>query len=157
MANKPAKLCELQKDKFIGGQEGFCDTFNWATQSISNLKGGKNCSVDWESPDKPVINVNVPDSGSGGSGNKDIMAVYDVVESTQGSGSGSQNGIEVQYVDDRTPTFIPFSGGGGQTTIIGTDGSSYTGDSFEFASANDSNVTVSIDQSGVMTIGVYYV
>lgn len=87
------------------------------------------------------------------------MAVYDVVESSSGSGSQTQNGIEIQYVDDREPKFIPTGGGGGggNITIEGTDGTSYTGDSFQFASASDSNVTVSVDGSGVMTIGVYYV
>lgn len=116
MANKPANLCELQKDKFIGGQEGFVDTFNWATQAINNLEGGKNCSVDWTIPDHPVINVEVPESDEGGGGGgADVSAVYDVVPST----SGSQSGIEIQYLDARTESFIPFTGAG--VSFIGTD------------------------------------
>ena len=128
-------------------------------QSLNNLKGGKNCTVDWDAPDKPTINVNLPEGATGGNGSQGIMAVYDVVESSSGSGSQTQNGIEIQYVDDREPKFIPTGGGGGggNITIEGTNGTSYTGDSFQFASASDSNVTVSVDGSGVMTIGVYYV
>ena len=86
------------------------------------------------------------------------MAVYDVVKVSGGSGSQSQDELEIQYVDGRDNSYIPIGGGGGgDITIEGTDGTSYTGDSFQFASASDSNVTVSVDGSGVMTIGVYYV
>ena len=75
MADKPAKLCELKKGKVLGGQKNFCDTFNWVVQSLNNLKGGKNCTVEWTTPDHPEINVDCEDGnddfeggGGGGSG-----------------------------------------------------------------------------------------
>lgn len=40
MANKPATLCQLEKDKLISLQDGFVDTFNWAVNAIANLTGG---------------------------------------------------------------------------------------------------------------------
>lgn len=101
MADRPAQLCELQKDKFIGGQVGFVDTFNWAVRAIDNLKGGKNCNIDWTVPDRPVINVDVSEEEE--EQGIEISAVYDVI-----SADGS-NGISVEYVDDRETKFIPFS------------------------------------------------
>ena len=104
MADKPATLCQLQKDKFLGGQVGFVDTFNWAVNAISNLKGGKNCSIDWTTPDRPVIDVDIPDTDGGGGGTPDVSAVYDVTETT----SGSSSGILIDYLDARADKFIAF-------------------------------------------------
>ena len=141
MANKPANLCELQKDKFIGGQEGFVDTFNWATQAINNIEGGKNCKVDWTIPDHPVINVDIPES-EGGEGL--VSAVYDVVAST----SGSQSGIGISYVDDRAETFIPFPrGAGGSVTFRGTD-MTFTSAATTFYINNASNSNVVVTANG---------
>lgn len=81
MANRPAFLCELEKDKFIGGQVGFVDTFNYAVRAIDNLKGGKNCTVDWTIDDHPVINVDIPESEGGGGGGYGKV-VEDVTEDT---------------------------------------------------------------------------
>ena len=144
MADRPAQLCELQKDKFIGGQVGFVDTFNWAVRAIDNLEGGKNCNIDWTVPDKPVINVDVseqPDivisavfdvlSSECSNGisveyvdNRetkfipfDVSAVYDVISAV----SGDLSGITVQYVDNRSDEFIPFTGGG-EVQFTGTNG-----------------------------------
>lgn len=39
MAQKPAQLCVLQKEKLIDTQKGFVDTFNWVTSFCANLKG----------------------------------------------------------------------------------------------------------------------
>lgn len=44
----------------------------------------------------------------------------------------------------------------GKVTIAGTDGSSFKGSSFVFASDPYSNVTVSVDE-GTITVGVRYV
>lgn len=115
---QPAPLCQLERDKFIGNQKGFVDTFNWVVQAVDNLEGGKNCKVDWALDGHPVINVEIPEGdGEGGGGSPDVSAVYDVVPST----SGSQSGIGIQYVDARTDTFIPFTGGSGEVSFIGTD------------------------------------
>lgn len=55
-----------------------------------------------------------------------------------------------------TDIYCLSGGGGGEITVYGTDNSMYAGSEFHFASAADSNVSVNIDDSGVMTIGVYY-
>jgi len=115
---QPAPLCQLERDKFIGNQKGFVDTFNWVVQAVDNLEGGKNCKVDWALDGHPVINVEIPEGdGESGGGSPDVSAVFDVVPST----SGSQSGIGIQYVDARTDTFIPFTGGSGEVSFVGTD------------------------------------
>lgn len=48
-------------------------------------------------------------------------------------------------------------GGGGEVTLSGTDGSSHRGNAFRFQSFANSNISVSIDNAGTMTIGAYYV
>lgn len=49
-------------------------------------------------------------------------------------------------------------GGDGDVTLVGTDGSMKTGSEFKFASADDSNVEVKLDEeSNRIVIGVYYV
>lgn len=48
-------------------------------------------------------------------------------------------------------------GGSGEITVTGTDGSSHEGDAFTFASAADSNLSVTIAADGTMTFSVYYV
>lgn len=77
MANRPNLLCELEKGKLVDTQAGFVDTFNFAVAAIDNLEGGKNCTVDWTLPDHPVINVELPESETGGGGG---IGVYDVVD-----------------------------------------------------------------------------
>ena len=191
MADRPPFLCELDKGKLIDTQVGFVDTFNYAVAAIDNLKGGKNCTVDWTIPDQPVINVEIDDDGESGGGTPDVSAVYDVTAATSESKSGilidyldarvdkfiafpqasevsavydvvaatsgSQSGISIQYVDARADTFIPFTGGGGNVSFTGTNGT--TGNSsnaFTFSSARDANVVVKCYGTGI-EIGVYYV
>lgn len=48
-------------------------------------------------------------------------------------------------------------GSGGDVTLSGTDSSSHTGTAFKFQSAANSNISVTIDNTGVMTVGVYYI
>lgn len=154
MADRPNFICELEKDKLIDTQHGFVDTFNYAVRAIDNLEGGKNCTVDWTIPDHPIINVEVPESEGGSGGTADVSAVYDVVAST----SGSESGIEIQYVDDRAETFIAFpSGAGGSVTFYGTD-STVTSEAsqFTFSKAGNSNVVVTANGT-TLTIGVYYI
>lgn len=52
---------------------------------------------------------------------------------------------------------LPEGGGGGDITMTGTGSSHHEGSAFKFVSASDSNVQVTVDDSGNMTIGVYYV
>lgn len=118
MANKPATLCQLEKGKLVDTQNGFVDTFNWAVQSIANLKGGENCEVSWPTDDTPTIDCTATEGSgdSGGSGNT-VEAVYDVIEDTQ----DDKDGITIQYTDDRADSFIPFpslSGGGGNVDDV---------------------------------------
>lgn len=106
MANKPAFFCELQKDKFVGGQKGFVDTFNWATQAINNLEGGKNCTVDWTIPDHPIINVEATEGGgSGGGGGGGGGNVEDVSSETYQGGES----LKIEYADGSADKHIPLS------------------------------------------------
>ena len=150
---QPAPLCQLERDKFIGNQKGFVDTFNWVVQAVDNLEGGKNCKVDWALDGHPVINVEVPEGGGGGGGGSpSVSAVFDVVSST----SGSQSGIEIQYVDDRAETFIPFPSGG-SVTFRGTDLTvTSAANAFNINSASNSNVVVTANGT-TLTIGCYYI
>ena len=153
MADRPPFLCELDKNKLIDTQVGFVDTFNYAVRAIDNLEGGKNCTVDWTTPDHPIINVELDDDEEGGGGSgADISAVFDVVSST----SGSQSGIEIQYVDDRAETFIPFPSGG-SVTFRGTDLTvTSAANAFNINSASNSNVVVTANGT-TLTIGCYYI
>ena len=153
MANKPAQLCQLQKGIMVDSQEGFCDTFNWAVNAIANLTGGQNCDVNWTVDDQPTIDFTGEEGdGEGGGGSPDISAVYDVVPST----SGSQSGIGIQYVDARTDTFIPFTGGSG-VSFIGTDNTvTSTATQFRISPATNSNVVVSASGT-TLIIGCYYI
>ena len=152
MANKPATLCQLEKGKLISLQDGFVDTFNWAVNAIANLTGGQNCEVNWTVDDQPTIDCNVEEGEGSDGGSPDISAVLDVVSST----SGSQSGIEIQYVDARPVSFIPF-GGGGEVSFIGTDNTVTSAASqFTFSKAANSNVVVTASGT-TLTIGVYYI
>lgn len=152
MANKPATLCQLEKGKLISLQDGFVDTFNWAVNAIANLTGGQNCEVNWTVDDQPTIDCNVEEGEGSGGGSPDISAVLDVVSST----SGSQSGIEIQYVDARPVSFIPF-GGGGEVSFIGTD-NTVTSASSQFRLSKAANSNVVVTASGTtLTIGVYYI
>ena len=102
---QPAPLCQLEKDKFIGGQKGFVDTFNWVVKAVDNLEGGKNCTVDWTLDDHPIINVEIPENegcggGSGGGGNVDDVSS----ETYQGGES-----LKVEYADGTADKHIPLS------------------------------------------------
>lgn len=61
------------------------------------------------------------------------------------------NGSTLKYI-----TLSADSGGGGEITLNGTDGTTETGDEFTFATKNNSNVIVTV-QNGEIQIGVYYV
>lgn len=101
----------------VDTQKGFVDTFNWAVQSIANLKGGENCEVTWPTDDHPTIDCTAQEGeggGGGGGGDVDISAVYDVLSAVD---ENDVSGLTIQYVDDREDKFIPFpslSGGGGE-------------------------------------------
>ena len=153
MANRPPFLCELEKDKFIGGQFGFVDTFNWAVRAIDNLEGGTNCEVKWIDDDHPVINVTLPNDygseGGGGSGGGGIdEAVYDVAAATQ----DGHNGISVTYADARSPTFIQFPSLSVDAVedITRTAGSGDRGDelSVKYTDGTDSTVPLYTSLSG---------
>lgn len=66
MAKKPAILCELVKDKFVGGQRNFVDTFNWLVSFCSNLRGKNGVTVDMTDSAKPTIKLDGGDSDSDG-------------------------------------------------------------------------------------------
>ena len=105
MADRPPFLCELDKNKLIDTQVGFVDTFNYAVRAIDNLEGGKNCTVDWTTPDHPIINVELDEDEEGGGGSGSVDAVYDVLSAVD---ENDLSGITIQYTDDRGDKFIPF-------------------------------------------------
>lgn len=75
---RPAKLCKLEKGKFIFAQEGFVDTFNWMVDFIDNLKGEDGIKLDKKISDKPIIK---PDDD----GTEDNVEVVTSVEYDQES------------------------------------------------------------------------
>lgn len=183
MANRPAFLCELDKGKLIDTQIGFVDTFNYAVRAIDNLEGGKNCKVDWSIPDHPVINVDIPDEGSGGDGGGGGGNVEDVTSETYQGGES----IDVKYADGSPDGHIPLSfvkdvssetyqgnpslkvdysdgsqsahiqlPSGGNVQFTGTTGTTNQDNSFTFSSAANANVTVTCSGTGIV-IGVYYI
>ena len=106
MANRPGKLCELEKGKLIDTQQGFADTFNFAVKAIDNLSGGKNCEVDWTIPDHPVINVDIPETESGGGGGGGGGGNVEDVSSETYQGGES---FKVEYADGSADGHIPLS------------------------------------------------
>lgn len=57
---------------------------------------------------------------------------------------------------DHCVKYAHLSGIGGEVDLSGTDGTHKKGSAFKFQSASDSNIIVSIDNNGVITIGAYY-
>lgn len=108
--------------------------------------------MNWTVDDQPTIDFTGEEgNGEGGESGGEVSAVYDVVSST----SGSQSGIEIQYVDARPESFIPF--GGGEVSFIGTDNTVTSASSqFRFSKAANSNIVVSASGT-TLTIGVYYI
>lgn len=73
-------LFSLEKGKLIDTQTGFVDAFNWLYKSVSNLRGGENCEVNWQLDDVPVIDVHIDNSnpytdGEGGSGEEGQVSI----------------------------------------------------------------------------------
>ena len=109
--------------------------------------------MNWTVDDQPTIDFTGEegDGESGGGSGADVSAVYDVVPST----SGSQSGIEIQYLDARTESFIPFTGAG--VSFIGTDNTvTSTANQFRISPASNSNVVVTANGT-ILNIGVYYI
>ena len=55
MSSKPGYLCYLQKGKFVGGQSGFVDTFNWLVSWVSSIKTEDGEKLKGESDGSPII------------------------------------------------------------------------------------------------------
>ena len=73
MAKKPAIPCTLRRGKFLGGQKGFVDTFNWLVSFCSNLRGKDGVEVDLSDTEKPVVKLS-----KGGSEGDDVEVVVRV-------------------------------------------------------------------------------
>ena len=102
MSNRPGKLCKMTKGKVIGYQSNFADTWNWMVDCIKNLRGGKNCSVDWESSDTPVVNVGENTAagvggGGGGGGGSDLSFASASDSNVTFSRSGNTVTVGVYY------------------------------------------------------------
>ena len=183
MANRPATLCELDKGKLIDTQDGFVDTFNFAVRAIDNLKGGKNCTVDWTIPDHPVIDVDIPETESGGGGGGGGGNVEDVTSETYNNGEsikveyadGSADGhiplsfvkdvssetyqggpaLKVDYSNGDQSAHIPLSGGG-NVQFTGTTGTTNQAASFTFSKQSNCNITITCNGTDIK-LGVYYI
>ena len=57
MAGIPSYICHLRKNKFIGNQRGFVDSFNWVADSLYNLKGGDGIDIQWNDGTHPEISL----------------------------------------------------------------------------------------------------
>lgn len=68
MAKKPPILCNLEKNKFVGGQRHFVDTFNWLVSFCSNFKFDKSTGMklDMSDSEKPVVTIDGGKAKSGG-------------------------------------------------------------------------------------------
>lgn len=151
MANKPAALCQLEKDKLIDTQNGFVDTFNWAVNAIANLTGGQNCEVNWTVDDQPTIDF-TGEEGGGSGGGSGGGGVYDVFPST----SDGVDGIGVDYIRAKPDSFIPFPSMAG-VSFIGTDDTvTSTATQFRLEAASNSNIVISAN-GNTLTIGCYYI
>lgn len=60
---KPSTIARLVSGKFLGGQKGFVETFNWVAESLFNLKGRGKAKIDWQDGSHPVIEI---EGGGGG-------------------------------------------------------------------------------------------
>lgn len=100
MSGKPTQICNLQEGKFVGGQRGFCATYNWLASCAENAKGGKGVAI------------------------KNVDAGLPEIEAMIEPGEG----IDVQCTGPGQPYTIsllePTGGGGGNfdLSVIGTDG-----------------------------------
>lgn len=147
MANRPPFLCNLEKGKFVTGQTGFVDTFNWAVRAIDNLEGGKNCTIDWTIDDHPVINVDLPEGAGGGSGGGDYgKVVEDVTEDTQ----DDKDGLKILYTDG-DDSFIPFPTLSAGTYVSDVDVEAHSGGSVndkivvEYSDGTENKRTIPFD------------
>lgn len=61
----PSFICRLVKGKFIGGQKGFVDTFNWVAKSLYNLKARAPLTLEWNDGDHPEIGLDEEEMPSG--------------------------------------------------------------------------------------------
>lgn len=110
MADRPAQICELEKGKFVGGQKGFADTFNWLAQSMANIEGGEGIEIDWTLPDHPVINaVNATHDENGGEGYGDDNPVVEL-------SAGSEN--EDAQFDAENQDWLKYAKADGTETTI---------------------------------------
>ena len=58
------KTTTLVKNKALGPQRGFVDTFNWIVRCLRNLTGGQGCKVNWVTDDTPMIDVDMYECGN---------------------------------------------------------------------------------------------
>lgn len=118
MAQKPAQLCVLQKEKLIDTQKGFVDTFNWVTSFCANLKGeparpadAKNearqgIEVDATVSDHPVVKL-TGDAPKGGAtcdnasttSSSDLGSVVDGKVSLYGFSGAAANAVPFKKDD----------------------------------------------------------
>ena len=88
MGAKPDKVCVLEKDKLIDGQQGFVDTFNWLVSFCSNLKGEKGITVDTKVSDHPVVKRSDAADGESEDDGTDKLTFKSATDESEYSTSG---------------------------------------------------------------------
>ena len=128
---------QIKKGKALGAQKGLTDKLNGIIWWYDQSKAGK--GFEFGGADFTEVRYNV------------------LLEGGQG--------INVTCGGNGQPYIISLagqsSGGGGELSATGTDGSTATGSNIIFASAADSNVTAHVSQDGAgnirVELGVYYI
>lgn len=73
---KPTIPCKLEKNKALGAQTNFADTFNWLVDFCNNLRGEDGIVVDTSNPEHPKIKREEDDE-DGSSGDVDFVSAPD--------------------------------------------------------------------------------
>ena len=142
MSGKPAQICTLQKNKFVGGQQGFVDTFNWVASCADNIKGGKGCQVKHVDKGTPEVEVQIqPGDGI------DVIC------------AGPGEPYTISLVQPEAPAGMT------NLSVYGTDGTCaipLSGE-YQISAMSDTNLSVTCplndeDKPGnVIAIGVYWI
>lgn len=134
MAVKPPQVCSIQKNKLMGAQVGFADTFNWLASCAENMKGGKGCEVKRMWTGHPEVDVKIqPGDGidvqCGGPGQPYTISLVEPYQ--EGMVDLSVNGTD-------NTTAVPLSG------------------AFQLSAMPDTNLSITC-YDNVINIGVYWI
>ena len=104
-------ISKLKKDKAIGAIPGWCDTINWVTDSVSNLKGSDGITIDWGNGSQPTIKF-------GGSLSGDYLSSVAYVGTDGSTASGGTVTFE-SMLGSNLSVHVSNNGSGGVTVQMG--------------------------------------